>query len=119
MSRRASSSGLKEMWRSILLWMHWRQRAREKQRAQQAYLLSLQRKHLEQQEQMLRRVLPEVLMEALHPMAKALLRMDDLNQELHRQQMELLGEILNSLQPTVFQQLGLPSRPPSSRNSEG
>jgi len=121
MSRRAWSSGLRETWRSILLWMHWRRRAKERQRLEWLRLQKLQ-------EEWLMQCLRSLLLEALEPIALAMQRQDrlmldqveDLRNKVdfrHDQQMELLGEILNSLQPSVRQQLGLPSRPLSSLNS--
>jgi len=97
--------------------MHWRRRAREEQ---QAYLLSLHREQLEQsklQHQQQMEAMRQFLLSAMGPLATALQRQDNLLLEKHSQQMELLGEILNSLQPSVRQQLGLPSRPQSSLNS--
>jgi len=120
---RSWSSGLRETWRSILLWMHWRRRARERQRLEWLRLQKLQ-------EEWLMQCLRSLLLEALEPVAAALQRQDrllldqveDLRNKVdfrHSQEMDLLGEILNSLQPPVYQQLGLSSRPSSSLNSAG
>ena len=53
------------------------------------------------------------LMLALAPLAQALIRQDSLAMDNQQQTVEMLAEVLNSLQPPVTQQLGLSSRPAS------
>lgn len=86
------------------------------ERLQQKYLLLVQE-------------IRSVHLEMMSPLAAALKRQDNLLLDrweevrqvraMQHEQIEMLEEILNSLQPSVFQQLGLPSRPPSSPNSAG
>lgn len=87
--------------RSALSWTHWRQKKAQKQWEMEQRLLL----ELRLQQRML-------LMEALTPLAQALQRMDNLQQEQQLKehvmllmQEELLTEILQSLQPTVSQQI--------------
>lgn len=86
---------------SVLSWMRWRQRSRQRQELerlrQMAKLETLLQQHLEDQRQL--------LLEALTPLAQALQRQDSQRQQQHQEQKELLLETLNSLQPTAMQQL--------------
>jgi hypothetical protein len=105
-----------ETLRSVLSWTHWRQKkALQQWETEQRLLLQMRL-----QNRML-------LMEALTPLAAALQRLDNLQQQqwqkthlhlLHQE--ELLEEILNSLQPPasqqIFQRIGQPTPPPTSRN---
>lgn len=102
------SSRLREMWLSVLSWMHWSQR-RAQRRWEEEQRLLLQ---MRLQQRML-------LLEALTPMAEALQRLDNLQrdsqqmQHKHLQyQEELLMEVLNSLQPPASQQIFPPNGQP-------
>lgn len=119
--KRLSSSRLTAMLRSALSWMlslPSRARARRQARRQARTEAALK----------------PLLWEALVPMAEALLRLEHLYQEQHRQLLrqvmlasqqpetkELLLEILQSLQPSpdlvISQRLGLPTQPPSRPSS--
>lgn len=109
-----SSSRIKEIWRSVISWMHWSRRREQRQLEQQWEMLKEHRQALEQ-------YLHSQLLEALTPVAAALLRQDDLAMKLHDLQTELQMEILSSLHPTaeqqIFQAIGPPTPQPSSRSS--
>lgn len=116
------SSRIAETLRSALSWMRWRQRARA------VYLAQLTAIHVEQQErlrlenQLHLEAMHDLLLSALIPLSKALQRQDQLLLEataplepllmegrqvraMQHEQIEMLGEVLNSLQPTAEQQL--------------
>ena len=89
--------------RSALSWTHWRQKKELKQLQMQQRLLL----ELRLQQRML-------LLEALTPLAAALQRLDNLQQQQWQKthlhlliQEDLLKEILQSLQPTADQQIYL------------
>jgi pullulanase/glycogen debranching enzyme len=108
---------LQEMRRSVLSWMHWRQRKAQRQwETEQRLLLQIRLQH---------RML---LLEAMVPLAEALQRLDNLQRTAQEQQHkhlqyqeELLLEVLNSLQPSasqqIFQRIGPQMRPPSYPSS--
>lgn len=102
---------------SALSWMRWRQRKAQRQWEMEQRLLL----ELKLQQRML-------LMEALTPLAQALQRMDNLQQQqwqkshLHLMtQEEMLQEVLNGLMPLaeqqIFPRIGQPMPVISSRNS--
>lgn len=110
---RRSLSRVRETWRSALSWTHW-----WLTRPQRA----LRRRQLQRRQEQLT-LLRSSLLEALTPLAQALLRQDSLHREWHREQMQqglllisLLEEVLSSLQPSASQQLlpRLEQIPPSS-----
>jgi hypothetical protein len=115
MSGTPLKSRMARTWRSLLSWMRWSRRRRDRQRQEWLRLQKLQ-------EEWLLQCLRSLLLEALEPMAAALQRQDQLTLEKHGQLMDLQREILQSLQPTaqeqVFQRLGLPTPQLSSHNSE-
>ncbi len=128
---RQLSSLVTETWRSVLSWMRWRlnRRKREEQYlevldrlmvAQVQTRKELQHLRLEQEEakHQIEDNQFRVLMSALRPMADAMLRQDQISREYHQDQVHLLLEVLNSLQPTaqeqIFQQIG---QPPPTRSS--
>lgn len=117
------------IWRSLLSWMRWRRRARQREQERQAALLdrleAILLKQVQQQAQAerLHMELAELrwkleasqrslLLEALRPVAEAMHRQDSLRQDqfqvlqkLGANLEELQLEVLNSLQPPVDQQL--------------
>lgn len=100
------------IWHSVLSWMHWRQRARERRLQEQAQMREQFRAMLRLQEQRLQEQNRQLLLEALRPVALAMQRQDSLHQQQHQQLESLLLEVLNSLQPSaaqqIFQRIGLP-----------
>lgn len=115
-----SNSRITEIWRSLLSWMRWHLRARSRRRQQE---LDEQRERLLfalltalPTQAQVEEIVHRQLMLAMQPLAQALERQDTLlelelnklKQELVQQQMnnlDLLTEVLNSLQPPVEQQL--------------
>ena len=103
----------KEIWLSVLSWMHWSQRRREMERAhlrqQWELMLALhQREMLQKQEAQFR----QLLLEALRPVAEAMQRQDSLAELRQDHLQELLMEVLTSLQPSaeaqIYPRIGLP-----------
>ena len=112
-------SRITEIWRSVLSWMHWRQRRQVRRIQQQEELLL----RLQVTVQVLVR---QELLEMARPLAEALQRLDHNQQltrsrvqvmqaqqvEMRNQQEQLLLEILQGQQPTALTQLspliGLP-----------
>lgn len=120
LSVRTWTSPVRAMFRSVLSWMLWllttpRRVARRRQDRRRA----AEEARLHQQESLLR----AVLLEALTPLAEALLRQDKLHQERHKLLLghllvlqdltetrgvlvqDMLTDVLNSLQPSARQQL--------------
>lgn len=121
-------SRITETWHLVLSWMHWRRRKAIRQRQEEEARDLRQEARLRQL--LWETLLPQLraeqraqLLEALHPVAEAMKRLDQrilASQvqavELDQGQRELLLEVLNSLQPTASQQLlpRLGSTPPPS-----
>lgn len=111
-----------EMLRSLLSWMHWRRRARERLTQQVALAVWMQvqlplAEAFQDQKDSNRRL----LLEALTPLAQALQRLDSRQQESNQDQVmllaehrEMLVEVLQSLQPSVQEQIFQPTGQPVS-----
>lgn len=117
-SGRPLSSRIREIWRSVLSWMHWSQRRQVRRVQQEEILLA----RLQVTMQVLVR---QQLWELGLPLADSLTRLDkrllahQLQQVQQQQElMELLLEILQGQMPPVSQQLGL-STPPQLPQSSG
>jgi polyhydroxyalkanoate synthesis regulator phasin len=117
-------------WLSVLSWTHWRLTRTRRERLQEETLRQLLLLQLEQQELLQRLVHSQVdlmvalgrlpreeprplLLEALQPLAQALLRQDSLAERHQQETQEMLREVLDSLQPTasdqIFQRIGPPA----------
>lgn len=138
MFRRARASGkrlsslLMGTWLSVLSWMHWRLTRTEREQRQAVLLTQVllqlqeqqevQQRLVHSQEQILERVgrLPQeesrpLLLEALAPLAQALLRQDSLAVQHQQETRELLLEVLTSQQPPVSEQIFQRIGPPPPR----
>lgn len=138
-SARRLSSLCMGTWLSVLSWTHWRLTRTERERKQEVLLtqvlLQLQVQQEVQQHQqasldrllhsqvlLLERVraLPQeqprpLLLEALQPLAQALLRQDSLAVQHQQETRELLLEVLNSQQPEVSEQIFRRIGPPAQK----
>jgi len=112
------------IWRSVLSWTHWLLTPRKRGRHLE-HLLSDQRQLLEQhqaqllilEEILIHQLTKQDLLEALRPAAAAMLRQDNLASQRQAETKELLLEVLNSLQPTVSDQIFQRIGPPQQTNS--
>lgn len=120
-ARKRSSSPVQVMQRLASSWTRWRQKRTAAR--------------LHRQQEAARQLLTPLLLEALTPMAAAMERLSDRQQETHRlmmalaelapapepQTLELLVEILQTLQPepeqVIKEALGLSTQPSSSPSS--
>ena len=123
--------------RSVLSWMHWRLTRTAREQKQEAALTQLLLLQLEQQELLFRlaaradRLLEVVeqqpppppppdhrplLLEAMRPLAAALLRQDSQRSQQQAETRELLQEVLNSLQPAAREQIFQRIGPPPPKN---
>lgn len=111
-SRRRSRSRIAETWRSLISWMHWRRRREERLRLMLREELDLLQGRLEMHVQ-------RQMLDMAKQIAGAMQRQDQLGMlrsELaranHREMLELMTEVLNSLQPNpetaVRELVGLP-----------
>jgi hypothetical protein len=130
LSARRLSSRIKAIWRSVLSWMHWHLTRRMRARKQLLIHLKLNQVQMLEQQQAMLLMLQEVLLqqltkedllEALRPVAAAMLRQDNLHNQCQAETRELLSEVLNSLQPEVqaqiFPRIGQHLQTNSSRSS--
>ena len=123
-SGRRLSSRFMVIWRSVLSWTHWLLTPRKRGRHLE-HLLSDQRQLLEQhqaqllilEEILIHQLTKQDLLEALRPAAAAMLRQDNLASQRQAETKELLLEVLNSLQPTVSDQIFQRIGPPQQTNS--
>ena len=120
-AKKQSSSRITVTRRLALSWTRWRQSRREKR----------ERRQVEKLARTMGPVMQALLMEAMVPMAEALTRLDQRQQETYRQvrllqtyqpeTKELLLEILQSLQPSaeqvIAQEIGLHPQPISFPSS--
>lgn len=135
-SGRRWSSRIRETWRSVLSWMHWRRRRLHRELEKREQLLDAIQLLLAAQRHRMLEDVQTLMLEAMSPMAEAMQRqdsllrteMEDVQTMLMRHQDEtrdLLTEVLQTVQPNPDQvirtRVGLPrgeSTPtPSSINS--
>lgn len=123
-SGRRLSSLFMGTWLSVLSWMHWLLTPR-KRGAHLERLLSEQGRLMEQhqaqllilEEILIHQLTRQDLLEALRPVAAAMLRQDSLASKRQEETKELLLEVLNSLQPEVEDQIFQRIGPPPQTNS--
>ena len=124
-SARQLISRITVIWHSVLSWMHWHRRSQQRQREMLKVALLEERVRayhdLEWKLALQEVKFRQLLLEALTPVAAAMARQDNLHQIRQDHLLDLLTEVLTSLQPSpdllISRELGLRPLSPSSRNS--
>lgn len=111
-SGRRLSSRLMGTWLSALSWMHWFLTPRKREQHLEKLIKDhgrLMEQHQAQllllEEILVHQLTKQDLMEALRPVAAAMVRQDSLASQRQEETKELLLEVLNSLQPEVSDQI--------------
>lgn len=104
-----------ETWRSWTSWMHWRRRRILRERERQDRMLQALEEMLQRHHRELERQVAILLLESLRPLAAALKRQDELLLDrteplrqvlaMQHEQVEMLQEVLSSLQPPAETQI--------------